>query len=363
MVKLFLLTLEEVMTDELWVDVVLYDKDGGIVDGISDKYNVSSFGRVKNKHTGKFVSPVLTGKPQYWYVNLTPSNGDKRLLRRVHNIQACSFYGEALTSKHTADHIDQNRFNNSLYNIRWADKRAQSNNRYNTLFEGDGETPLTEYLERLGYSKESTLGTYVYNRMATHKESFTDAIFSYANYITPTYNIKVRKYPKSLEVNGVWYPSKKSLVGSVGNCKLDTFNTRLSKGIGIEGALNFNSDKRDTYRFYMDGFYGTRKEHCNHLSISYERIKAIMHKEGIPFEQAYLYPVKRVDKHCINGIIKKNFEWFDDFNIKPKTANGYMNRGGTDRNIRDTLEYYGVDTSEMEIYPCDGNVIMKNQPI
>ena len=97
-------------TVEQWVDMVIFDKKGKYIQGIEDKYSVSSFGRVWNKHTESFVSPVLTGKPEYWYVNLTPSNGDKRILRRVHNIQACSFYGQAITSKHTADHEDQNRF-------------------------------------------------------------------------------------------------------------------------------------------------------------------------------------------------------------------------------------------------------------
>lgn len=33
------------------------------------------------------------------------------------------------------------------------------------------------------------------------------------------------------------------------------------------------------------------------------------------------------------------------------------------KSFRNSSEYFGVDTSEMEIYPCDGDLIMKNKPI
>ena len=56
-------------------------------EGNNWKYSISNYGRVYNNKDNKFVAQVLTGEPQYWYVNLQ-FEGCKRILRRVHNLLA-----------------------------------------------------------------------------------------------------------------------------------------------------------------------------------------------------------------------------------------------------------------------------------
>ena len=119
---------EEEYLPEVWVDL----KDDKIK-GTEEKYSISSYGRVWNKLDKVFVSPYLTGIPQYFYVNLRV--GEVRKQRRVHYLQAYSFYGEppaddaGSVKKQTCDHIDINKFNNSLWNLRWASRKEQATNR------------------------------------------------------------------------------------------------------------------------------------------------------------------------------------------------------------------------------------------
>lgn len=88
-----------------------------------------------------------------------------------------------------------------------------------------------------------------------------------------------------------------------------------------------------------------------------------MRKHSISFEDAVKIPVQRITKHCVNGVVYKNKELFVKYSIEPRTANNYLVYS-KERTIRETLEHYKVDTSQMEIFPCDGSdVIMYNKPI
>ncbi|AGH32099.1 hypothetical protein VPHG_00032 [Vibrio phage 11895-B1] len=105
----------------------------------------------------------------------------------------------------------------------------------------------------------------------------------------------------------------------------------------------------------------TREEHCNRLCVSYVRVSNQMLKHNLSFEEAVKLPIQRINKHCINGEIKTNSKWYTHFNIPSRTANTWMSKKG--RTFRDMLNKYGVDTSSMEIYPCDGEIVMYNRPL
>lgn len=89
-----------------------------------NRYLISSEGVVWDTKADKEVSQVLTGKPQYYYGNLTIDDEGNRILRRVHNIMGWSFLGDPPTPRHSVDHIDQDKFNNKLSNLRWLDRRG-----------------------------------------------------------------------------------------------------------------------------------------------------------------------------------------------------------------------------------------------
>ena len=342
------------MSIEIWTDLKCFNRKGEPTEGLSIKYSISSLGRVWNKIDNVFVSPVKTGKPDYWYVNLRPINDDKKVLRRVHNLMLCSFVGKPPSEKHTVDHIDRNRFNNSLDNLRWADKFTQNHNRDVTVMCPEGKIPLVTWLENQGYNKDTPKGLYIYNKMVTYKETFTEAIFSYSEFLSPVYKIPERQRPHSIEYEGVWYPDKESLLKHKGNCKKGTLKQRLKKGLSIEEALNL--DNKDQYRFWYQDFFMSQTEHCDRLKISYIRIKALMHKNKIPFEEACEVPVKRIIKHAINGQIKRNHEWAEFFEINPRNFNTQLSRCKGD--FRKALEHFKINTVLMKISPCDGDVIM-----
>lgn len=342
--------------DEIWVIL----KQGG---DIYNRYEVSNYGRVWNVKNDFEVSQTLRGEPRYKYVNLRSDCGDVRVGRRVHNIMGWSFLGDPPTPKHTVDHIDRDKLHNHLPNLRWLDRKGQAKNRNCAVLMECG-TPIQEYVTELGYDiNDEGIGRYILNR-TRQGDTLEEALFNWANFLNP-YPLKWRKqsFSNSWEYEGIWYPSTEILVSCKGNCSKDTFFSRLKDGMSIEDALCYEYDYSDKHRFEMDGFHMTREEHCERLCISYQRIAAYMNKRGMSFEEAIKVPMQRFIKYSINGEIKRNSDWYKHFGIPSRSANSWLNQSGIKRTFRDVLNKYNIDTSDMDIYPCDGDVIMFNNPI
>ena len=96
-----------------------------------DNYQVSTKGRVRNVITRN----ILKGRKSdgYYQVELT-TNDNKRKHMRVHRLVGLAFIPN-LENKPFIDHIDHNRTNNNLINLRWVtnsenqmNKGKQSNN-------------------------------------------------------------------------------------------------------------------------------------------------------------------------------------------------------------------------------------------
>lgn len=94
------------------------------VKGYSD-YEVSNFGRVRNKKTGKILSQSLNRKGGYNRVSL---NGEHKY---VHRVVADSFY-EGDHSKMDVNHIDGNKNNNDLRNLEWCTRKENIRHAFDT---------------------------------------------------------------------------------------------------------------------------------------------------------------------------------------------------------------------------------------
>ena len=94
------------------------------IDGY-DKYAVSSFGRVKNTHTGK-VLKARTNKYGYLIIDLYENAIRKSYL--VHRLVACAFIDNP-DDKLCVDHKDNNRTNNNISNLRFATSKENNQNR------------------------------------------------------------------------------------------------------------------------------------------------------------------------------------------------------------------------------------------
>lgn len=135
-----------------------------------ENYSVSDCGEVRNDTTGQTKTPTLNRRNGYYYVDLY--RGNKRTKRPVHRLVALAFLANP-ENRPTVDHIDGNRTNNNVDNLRWATFSEQ-----NSRFESGGvrsqKVLVLHYIEKRkkrGGGHESWLGV----DGVLNFESITDA--------------------------------------------------------------------------------------------------------------------------------------------------------------------------------------------
>lgn len=93
---------------EIWKDI----------EGYEDLYEVSDEGNVRNKKTGRILKPGK--KNDYKFVGLFKNGKSK--YRLVHRLVGKAFIPNP-DNKPEIDHIDKNRSNNNVDNLRWVDRQ------------------------------------------------------------------------------------------------------------------------------------------------------------------------------------------------------------------------------------------------
>lgn len=142
------------------------------------RFKASEDGRILDSKTNREVSQCLTGRPQYYYVNVYTDCG-KRKQRRVHHLVALA-YLENPDNLPFVDHIDRNKYNNNLENLRWVTRSANNRNRDANFYVDvglDGEKVLlVEKLEE-DYPEDNNqrMYQYVYQRIVCYGEDFPTA--------------------------------------------------------------------------------------------------------------------------------------------------------------------------------------------
>lgn len=93
-----------------------------------ENYEINENGEIKNKK-GIYLKQSV-GKNGYKYVALCKKS--KHYTFNVHRLLAIHFL-EKTEGKNTVDHIDRNRLNNDLSNLRWVNNKENANNSKNVL--------------------------------------------------------------------------------------------------------------------------------------------------------------------------------------------------------------------------------------
>lgn len=358
---------------EIWKDVV----------GWEEKYKVSNKGRVWNKVTGAEVAQVLTGIPQYKYVNFH-LKGRKSKLVRVHRLVAEAFI-ENSNSLPMVDHIDRDKMNNHVSNLRWVDSSGNQRNTDSSRF--IGEVHLKDYVLRYekpdaaykhictslssGLSEQEAIDRYdefleygLLRRKVLWDEQevyLTDLCAKYGRKYIVVSNRLSRGWSvwhsvcdinieyinqTCFDIKGKnnvihWFPSKEYF----SRMHKESFLSYLDKGLLYEDLLKV--DGKDHLRQTVRGITGTIKELCEYFESSEGAVLTNMLRKDMTLEEALFAPRQRVKRLSINGVYNSPKYWYESFGINAKTANSWKSKGN--KTFKETLQHFGVNTSQMVI--------------
>lgn len=95
----------------------------------NENYSINEKGEIKNNITKKKLSPSINKDSGYYQIDLWKNNKSRK--HTLHRLVANNFIPN-LENKPTVDHIDGNRLNNNISNLRWA-TYSEQNSRFNTF--------------------------------------------------------------------------------------------------------------------------------------------------------------------------------------------------------------------------------------
>ncbi len=88
-------------------------------------YEVSNYGNVRNIKSGRILKP---GKNKLGYLRVDLCNNGEKSSQRVHRFVIKAFENNC-ENKSFVDHIDNDKLNNCLFNLRYATKSENQHNR------------------------------------------------------------------------------------------------------------------------------------------------------------------------------------------------------------------------------------------
>ena len=95
----------------------------------NENYSINEKGEIKNNITKKILRPSINKDSGYYQIDLWKDNKSRKYT--LHRLVASNFIPN-LENKPTVDHIDGNRLNNDISNLRWA-TYSEQNSRFNTF--------------------------------------------------------------------------------------------------------------------------------------------------------------------------------------------------------------------------------------
>jgi len=107
-----------------------------------EKYMISNFGNVKGKFGDKLLKPGIIGDG---YLQVCIAENHVRKFMLVHRLVGQYFLEKPTPEKCIIDHIDRNKTNNHVSNLRWVTHMENSNNRCDNKQPTEQTLKLREY--------------------------------------------------------------------------------------------------------------------------------------------------------------------------------------------------------------------------
>ena len=95
----------------------------------NENYSINEKGEIKNNIIKRILSTSINKDSFYYQIDLWKNNKSRKYT--LHRLVANNFIPN-LENKPTVDHIDGNRLNNDISNLRWA-TYSEQNSRFNTF--------------------------------------------------------------------------------------------------------------------------------------------------------------------------------------------------------------------------------------
>ena len=361
---------------EKWKTIPGYDPD----------FVISTKGRVFRISKNTEVAQVLTGIPKYKYVNIFTEDGE-RVLRRVHNLMGRTFL-ENPDNLPIVDHIDRDKMNNDLSNLRWTDEFGNLRNLDNSIYIGDAH--IKEFVER--YPKPENAYSYLRRLIQTEGYPCEEAVYRYEEYLERGFDRKTlvwkdeefyisdfckdneldedkvrdalkrgkelwnvvyscpESHPSSIEVQsktgvGIWIPSRKYLKELLG--KGDSWTENAMKGECFEDWLAY--DPLNHLKYTILGVTGTIPELSKYFNLEINTVQARINRKGMSLEEALTKPRDKIKKVFLDGVAMTTKSMYESLGLNQKTVNSWRSKQKLKPTIEETLIRFGVDVSEIDL--------------
>lgn len=358
-----------------------------VVPGFS-RYYASSEGRIWDKITDKEVSQVLSGVPQYYYVNAHNDEGTRRLMR-THRMVAMAFCEGRSEEYDIVDHINRDPHDNRAVNLRWLDHKGNTENREVTIWYDESKT-LRDFC-RETYVEVDNAYTYIvtrrlrgftveegieqYEHFLEHGQYSVTAEWEGEEVIFATlcrekgvdygaasgrlsvgwdswgamFNCPpISNYKHSVEFKSdsgvnIWCKSRSAAMEHF-KASYDVIERAIEGGWSVDELLTY--DYLDTIRQTVLGYTGTITEIAKHFGMTKAMLQTRVSRQGLTLEEAVTMPPQRIKYVLLHG------ERITLKDLLAKYGVGSREFQKTKANkkltVVECLEHYGVDLTNVE---------------